>query len=130
MMWDLKNINDNKKEIFIERRNNMLKKIQKDYDNWLNELQKNSIDDETDIEQIIEIIEDEIQKLNDSISFESEEDNDLQEEINNYLDNKLDDLNYNLSNLKDLLFQIEGTDDEEKEFLLQEAIEILTEQLA
>ena len=57
MMWDLKNINDNKKEIFIERRNNMLKKNQKDYDNWLNELQKNSIDDETDIEQIIEIIE-------------------------------------------------------------------------
>lgn len=71
----------------------MLKKIQKDYDNWLNELQKNSIDDETDIEQIIEIIEDEIQKLNDSISFEDKVDNDLQEEINNYLDNKLDDLN-------------------------------------
>ena len=31
----------------------MLEKIKMDYNNWLDELQKNSIDDETDIEQII-----------------------------------------------------------------------------
>ena len=108
----------------------MLEKIKMDYNNWLDELQKNSIDDETDIEQIIELIEDEIQKLNDSIYFECKDDNDLQEEIINYLDNKLEDLNYNLSNLKDLLFQIEEIDDENKEILLQDAIEILTEQLS
>ena len=109
----------------------MLEKIKMDYNNWLDELQKNSIDDETDIEQIIELIEDEIQKLNDSIYFEYEDnENDSQEEINNYLDNKLDDLNYHLSNLKDLLFRIEEIDDENKEILLQDVIEILTEQLS
>lgn len=106
----------------------MLEEIKKDYDKWLENLWNSySINEDTDIEEIIEKIEDEIEELNNKINNDI-----LQDKINEYLESKIDDLSNSLSDLKDLLFKFDEYDDNDSEieFLLQEAREIFTEQIS
>ena len=111
----------------------MLEQVKKDYDKWLENLWSNySIGEENDIETIVDIIEDKIKDLSNKMYFQNINDSNLQDELEEYLGNKIDDLNKNILDLKDLLFQLEELEENEteKESILQETIEIFTEQIS